>query len=80
MGADYYQDEYPQAGSDRPPVGIGPHCVIDGAIIDKNARIGSDVVISPAGKPEKMDGHNFYIRDGVVVVPKGAVIPPGTKI
>jgi glucose-1-phosphate adenylyltransferase len=81
MGADFYQDEYPSSpGSDCPPLGIGPNCVIDGAIIDKNARIGNDVVISPAGKPEKMDGHNFYIRDGVVVVPTGAVIPPGTKI
>jgi glucose-1-phosphate adenylyltransferase len=38
------------------------------------------VVISPAGKPDNMDGHNFYIRDGVVVVPKGTVIPSGTKI
>jgi glucose-1-phosphate adenylyltransferase len=80
MGADFYQDEFPQPGSDRPPLGIGPNCVVEGAIIDKNACIGNDVVISPAGKPDNMDGDNFYIRDGVVVVPKGAVIPSGTKI
>ena len=80
MGADYYQDEDPHPISGRPPIGIGAHCVIEGAIIDKNARIGSDVVISPAGKPENLDGDNFYIRDGVVVVPKNAVIPSGTKI
>jgi len=80
MGADFYQDEDPHPISGRPPIGIGAHCVIEGAIIDKNARIGSDVVISPAGKPENLDGDNFYIRDGVVVVPKNAVIPSGTKI
>jgi glucose-1-phosphate adenylyltransferase len=38
------------------------------------------VVISPAGKPENVDGDNYFIRDGVVVIPKGAVIPSGTKI
>ena len=80
MGADLYQEEDPHPISGRPPIGIGAHCVIEGAIIDKNARIGSDVVISPAGKPENLDGDNFYIRDGVVVVPKNAVIPSGTKI
>jgi glucose-1-phosphate adenylyltransferase len=80
MGADFYQDEDPHPISGRPPIGIGAHCVIEGAIIDKNARIGSDVVISPAGKPENLDGDNFYIRDGVVVVPKNAVIASGTKI
>jgi len=80
MGADFYQEEDPHPISGRPPIGIGAHCVIEGAIIDKNARIGSDVVISPAGKPENLDGDNFYIRDGVVVVPKNAVIPSGTKI
>jgi glucose-1-phosphate adenylyltransferase len=80
MGADLYQEEDPHPVSGRPPIGIGAHCVIEGAIIDKNARIGSDVVISPAGKPENLDGDNFYIRDGVVVVPKNAVIASGTKI
>jgi glucose-1-phosphate adenylyltransferase len=80
MGADYYQDEDPQPVAGRPPLGIGARCVIEGAIIDKNARIGDDVVISPAGKPEHLDGDNYFIRDGVVVVPKGAVIPSGTKI
>jgi UDP-3-O-[3-hydroxymyristoyl] glucosamine N-acyltransferase len=52
----------------------------NGALIDKNARIGDGVVITPEGKPENVDGNNYYIRDGVVVVPKGAVIPAGTSI
>jgi glucose-1-phosphate adenylyltransferase len=52
----------------------------EGAIIDKNARIGDGVVITPEGKPANVDGGNYYIRDGVVVVPKGAVISDGTRI
>ena len=80
MGADFYQQEDPQPGSDRPPLGIGQHCVIEGAIIDKNARIGDGVVITPEGKPDNVDGDNYYVRDGVIVVPKGAVIAAGTSI
>ncbi len=48
--------------------------------MDKNARIGDNVAISPAGKPESLDGPNYYIRNGVVVIPKNAVIPHGTVI
>lgn len=80
MGADFYREEDPRSGPDRPPLGIGRHCVIEGAIIDKNARIGDGVVITPEGKPADMDGDNYYVRDGVIVVPKGAVIPAGTSI
>ena len=60
-----------------PPIGIGRNCVIDRAIIDKNARIGDGVVITPEGKPENLDAENYFIRDGIVVVPKDAVIPGG---
>ena len=62
--------------SDRrglPPIGIGRNCVIDRAIIDKNARIADGVVITPEGKPENFDAENYFIRDGIVVVPKNAV-------
>ncbi len=76
MGADFYgADQGQQANS--PPVGIGKNCVIDQAIIDKNARIGDGVVISPEGKPDNMDGPNFYIRDGIVIIPKNASVPHG---
>jgi glucose-1-phosphate adenylyltransferase len=51
--------------------------VIDRAIIDKNARIGDGVVITPEGKEANLDAGNYYIRDGIVVVPKDAVIPAG---
>jgi glucose-1-phosphate adenylyltransferase len=80
MGADFYQDEDPQPKPDLPPLGIGRHCVIEEAIIDKNVRIGDGVVVTPEGKPRNVDGDNYYIRDGVVVVPRGAVIPAGTSI
>jgi glucose-1-phosphate adenylyltransferase len=80
MGADFYREEDLQSAPDRPPLGIGRHCVIEGAIIDKNARIGDEVVMTPKGKPVNMDGDNYYVRDGVIVVPKGAVIPAGTSI
>jgi ADP-glucose pyrophosphorylase len=80
MGADFYEGEGPPPAPGKPPLGIGRNAVIDGAIIDKNARIGDGVVITPEGKPANVDGGNYYIRDGVVVVPKGAVISDGTRI
>jgi glucose-1-phosphate adenylyltransferase len=79
MGADYYeQDRQPYPGC--PPIGIGRSCVIDRAIIDKNARIADGVVITPEGKPPNFDGANYFIRDGIVIVPKDAVIPAGIWI
>jgi glucose-1-phosphate adenylyltransferase len=79
MGADYYEINA-SASTDRIPIGIGKNCVIDRAIIDKNARIADGVVITPEGKPENLDAENYYIRDGIVVVPKDATIPPGVWI
>ncbi len=73
MGADYYEPD--SAG--KIPIGIGRNCVIDRAIIDKNARIADAVVITPEGKPDDFDAENYYIRDGIVVIPKDATLPPG---
>ena len=78
MGADYFAHE--QTMDVGVPLGIGKGCKIEKAIIDKNACIGDGCVISPDGKPENVDGDNFYIRDGVVVIPKDAVILPNTWI
>ena len=64
----------------RPRIGIGQNTRIDNAIIDKNARIGDNVVISPAGKPENVDHPLYFIRDGIVIIPKSGVIPHGTVI
>jgi glucose-1-phosphate adenylyltransferase len=80
MGADYYQGDEPDRSPADPPLGIGRNCVVDHAIIDKNARIGEGVVITPDGKAPNVDAANFYIRDGVVIIPKNAVIPNGTWI
>ena len=84
MGSDYYEGD-PRTESlalpeDAPAIGIGRNCVIKRAIIDKNARIGDGVVITPEGKPDNYDSENFYIRDGVVVIPKNAVLPSGSWV
>jgi glucose-1-phosphate adenylyltransferase len=83
MGCDYYESnasiqESAQMG--RPRIGIGENTRIENAIIDKNARIGDNVVISPAGKPEEVDHPLYFIRDGIVIIPKNGIIPHGTVI
>ncbi len=75
MGADYF--EFGRTDASQPPMGIGRNCVIDRAIIDKNACIADGVVITPEGKPPNLDADNYFIRDGIVVIPKNAVIPAG---
>jgi glucose-1-phosphate adenylyltransferase len=79
MGADFYDVDNAARGGD-PELGIGKNCVIESAIIDKNSRIGDGCVVTPEGKPDNMDGDNFYIRDGIVIVPKNATLPAGTWI
>jgi glucose-1-phosphate adenylyltransferase len=78
MGADFYEEERKDCSSGV-RLGIGRDCYVEDAIIDKNARIGDRVVISPK---EKKDGvyENYTVSDGVIVVPKGAVVPPDTVL
>jgi glucose-1-phosphate adenylyltransferase len=83
LGCDYYEsqasiEESEKAG--RPRIGIGQNTRIDNAIIDKNARIGNNVVITPEGKPENFDHSLYFVRDGIVIIPKNGVIPHGTVI
>ena len=83
MGCDYYESmESIQQHEARglPRMGIGKNARIENAIIDKNARIGDDVVITPAGKAESVDHPLYYVRDGIVIIPKNAIIPSGTII
>lgn len=84
MGADYYEgDAQLEANTTqgRPHLGVGKHCRIKGAIIDKNARIGDGCVLDSAGKPDgTYAGGGVIIRDGVLVVPKGATLAPGTVV
>jgi len=83
LGCDYYESlesiQRHQA-QNSPRIGIGSNTRIENAIIDKNARIGDNCVISPAGKPDNVDHALYYIRDGIVIVPKNGIIPHGTVI
>ncbi len=83
LGCDYYESDISirqHEGRGVPRIGVGRNTRIDNAIIDKNARIGDNCRISPAGKPEKVDHEQYYIRDGIVIIPKNAAIPHGTVI
>jgi glucose-1-phosphate adenylyltransferase len=83
IGADYYETlEEMRATEARgvPPMGIGTESVIENAIIDKNARVGRGVRIVNEGRIKQADGDGYFIREGIVVVPKNGVIRNGTVI
>ena len=84
MGADFYETPERKAENrrlGRPDVGIGRGCLIEGVIIDKNARIGAGVTIRPhAPDEDRVETEHYVIQDGIVVIPKNAVIPDGTII
>ena len=79
MGADYYETrEIKKEGEIQ--MGIGSNCIIERAIIDKNAYIGNNVKITNHKNSDYLEGEGYVIKDGIVVVEKGAVIPDGTVI
>lgn len=84
MGADSYESlddmvENRQIG--RADIGIGQNCHIKNAIIDKNVRIGDNVILDPTGLPDHFgDGVKVAIRDGVLIVCKDVVLPDGFKL
>jgi glucose-1-phosphate adenylyltransferase len=83
MGADYYETEAEQAENERlgrPNVGIGEGSVIEGALLDKNARIGRNVHIRHIPDRRESHGEEWVALDGLVIVPKSAVIPDDTVI
>ncbi len=83
MGADFYESDTLQTENRQsgiPNIGIGEKCLIQNAIIDKNARIGDNAVIANTKNLDNHDSDNYYIRDGIVIVPKDATIPPDTVI
>jgi len=83
MGSDFYEHAVSIAQNEaagHPRIGVGRNTRIENAIIDKNSRIGDNCVISPAGKPAEVDHPLYYIRDGVVIIPKSGCIPHGTVI
>ena len=83
MGADFYETAADLRRNRRkgvPAMGIGAGSMINTAIIDKNARIGRNVVIRYIKGREDSVNENWVSRDGIVVIPKGAVIPDNTVI
>ena len=85
MGADFYQtfeDMRTDMGKGLPRVGIGEGSIVRRAIIDKNARIGKNAkLLNEAGVTEADGpGGSYFIRDGIIIVPKNAVIPDGSVV
>jgi glucose-1-phosphate adenylyltransferase len=76
LGADVYEEQ----SSGRTPLGIGRDAILDRVIVDKNARIGDGVRLVNEAGTHHADGHGFYIRGGIIIVPKGAEIPSGVAI
>jgi glucose-1-phosphate adenylyltransferase len=79
MGADYY-DPPSRKHPSGIPLGIGANCQIEGAILDKNVRIGENVIIRPFPRGAELDRELFAVQDGIVIVPKDAVLPAGMRI
>jgi glucose-1-phosphate adenylyltransferase len=75
LGADFYEDR-----PGDPPLGIGPDVVLDRVIVDKNARIGAGARLTNERQIQDIDGDGYYIRSGIIVVPKNGVVKPGTVV
>jgi glucose-1-phosphate adenylyltransferase len=83
IGADAYESAHQKAENLRrglPDVGIGHDSVIDNAILDKDARVGANVRLCNKDKIKNGEGPNFVIRDGIVVIPRSAIVLDGTVI
>jgi glucose-1-phosphate adenylyltransferase len=78
LGADLYEDMVTADG--RPSLGLGRDVVLDRVIVDKNARIGDGARLVNEKQVDEIDGDGYYIRGGIIVVPKGGVIPAGTVV
>ena len=75
LGADTYDDRQSDI-----QLGIGRHAVLDGVIVDKNARIGDGVRLVNDRGIQDVDGDGYYIRNGLIIVPKGGVVKAGTVV
>jgi glucose-1-phosphate adenylyltransferase len=81
LGADFYEaDDMAPARGDNPPLGIGRDVVLDKVIVDKNARIGDGARLTNEAGVRDADGDGYFIRDGIIVVPKDGVIKAGTRV
>jgi glucose-1-phosphate adenylyltransferase len=75
LGADFYDDQVGEL-----PLGIGRDAVLDRVIVDKNARIGEGARLVNERGIQDVDGDGYYIRSGIIIVPKGGVVKPGTVV
>ncbi|MCK4851941.1 MAG: glucose-1-phosphate adenylyltransferase [Candidatus Omnitrophica bacterium] len=83
MGCDYYETEgkmRKNLARGIPSLGVGNGCYIERAILDKDVRIGDNVRITNSKNVDNYDGQDYFIRDGIVILNKNAVIPSGTVI
>lgn len=82
MGNDYFttQQDFERQKPDRPLMGIGLRCYLSRTIVDKNARIGNDVKLVGGSHLEDGKYENYYVVDGIVIVPKNGVVPDGTSV
>jgi glucose-1-phosphate adenylyltransferase len=78
LGADMYEDGPPLNG--QPALGIGRDVILNRVIVDKNARIGDRARLVNERAIDNADGDGYYIRGGIIVVPKGGIIPAGTVV
>jgi glucose-1-phosphate adenylyltransferase len=81
LGADYYEaDDAAPARGESPRLGVGRDVALDRVIVDKNARIGDGARLVNESGIEQADGEGYYIRNGIIIVPKDGVIQPGTTV
>ncbi len=83
LGADYYEsaeDAAKHAARNQPPLGIGEGTLIEGAIVDKNCRIGDNVRIVNGAKVDANEGDACVIREGIPIIVKDAILPNGWKL
>jgi glucose-1-phosphate adenylyltransferase len=81
IGADFYEtDDVARRRRSVPPVGIGRNVTLDRVIVDKNARIGDNVRLVNEENVQQADGPCYYIRNGIIIIPKEAVVPEGTVV
>ena len=77
LGADYYEED---TAANAIPLGIGRDVVMDRVIVDKNARIGDGVRLVNEARVQHADGDGYFIRNGIIIVPKGAHVGAGVIV
>ena len=77
LGADFYEDGPPDG---VPALGLGRDVVLERTIVDKNARVGDGARLVNERAVDQADGDGYCIRGGIIIVPKGGIIAPGTVV